>query len=69
MSKSRAKPSILTVHQVAEKLGVTEQHVHDLICAGQLQAVDVGGGSKRYWRIPIEAYEQFVKTRNSLVRP
>lgn len=56
---------VLMVSEVAARLEVTEQHVHDLIAEGKLQAIDVGGGSKRYWRVPIEAYNAFLAARHS----
>ena len=60
-----ADRKILTVAEVAARLEVTEQHIHDLIAEGQLQAVDVGGGGKKYWRIPREAYDKFLADRHS----
>jgi len=57
--------TVLYVGEVAERLGITEQHVHDLIAEGQIQAVDVGGGTRRFWRIPVEGYEAFLKARHS----
>lgn len=55
----------LYVAEVAEKLSVTEQHVRDLIEGGELQAVNVGDDSRKFWRIPTEAYEHFLKRRHS----
>lgn len=61
---------ILRVAEVARLLDVTEQHVHDLIEEGAIQALDVGGGGqKRFWRIPREAYEAFVAKRHSYQAP
>jgi len=54
------------VEEVAARLGVTAQHISDLISEGKLQAVNVGGGSKKFWRIPIEAFEAFIRQRHSL---
>ncbi len=56
---------VLNVSEVAARLDVTDQHVHDLIEEGKLQAIDVGGGGKRFWRIPREAYDQFLAARHS----
>jgi excisionase family DNA binding protein len=58
--------TVLCVWEVAERLSVTEQHVTDLIEEGQLQAVNVGGGGRNFWRIPVMAYERFLKERHSL---
>lgn len=60
-----AERKVLAVAEVAARLDVTEQHIHDLIDEGKLQAIDVGGGSKRFWRIPREAYEKFLADRHS----
>jgi len=55
----------LYVGEVAERLGVTEEHVSNLIEEGKLQAFDAGGGGRRFWRIPVEAYDDFLKRRHS----
>ena len=47
------------------KLRVTEQHVLDLIEEGQLRAVNVGGNDRKFWRVPVEAYEAFLERRHS----
>lgn len=41
----------LTVKQIATELGVSNMTVHNLITTGALPAVDVGLGSKSYWRV------------------
>jgi excisionase family DNA binding protein len=53
------------ISEVAMKLRVTEQHVLDLIEEGQLQAVNVGGSDRKFWRIPVEAYDAFLECRHS----
>ena len=58
--------TVLYVGEVALKLRVTEQHVLDLIDEGQLIAVNVGGAGRKFWRIPVEAYDAFLARRNSL---
>lgn len=52
----------LRAEEVAEKLGITSQHVIDLIVEGKLQAIDVRGiGAKRaLYRIPVECYRDFI---------
>jgi excisionase family DNA binding protein len=51
----------LTVRQVAEKLGYTEEWVRDLIKVRQIKAVKIGR-----WRIKPEELENFIKSRSNL---
>ena len=51
----------LTVRQVAQKLGYTEEWVRDLIKAKQIKAVKIGR-----WRIKPEEVENFIKSRSNL---
>ena len=51
----------LSVRQVAEKLGYTEEWVRDLIKAKQIKAVKIGR-----WRIKPEELENFIKSRSNL---
>lgn len=60
---------VLYVGEVAERLRVTIQHVIDLIDEGQLDAINLGGAGRRHYRIPVEAYERFLKTRCSANSP
>lgn len=57
---------VLCVAEVAERLRITEQHVIDLIDEGQLRAVNIGGASRKFYRIPVEAYEAFLRSRDSI---
>ncbi len=57
---------VLNVREVAVRLRLTEQAVTDLIEEGALQALNVGGHARHYWRIPVEAYEAFLRARDSL---
>ncbi|QYM80262.1 hypothetical protein K0B96_06515 [Horticoccus luteus] len=52
----------LRVEEVAVKLGITPQHVIDLIVEGKINALDVRGlgSSRATYRIPIESYRDFV---------
>ena len=52
--------TFLYVGEVAMKLRVL-----DLIEEGQLQAVNVGGNDRKFWRIPVEAYDAFMGRRHS----
>ncbi len=68
-SKRRAEPLVLLVCEVAARLKITEQHVLDLIEAGELGAIDVGGSSRHFYRIPVPEFERFMSRRNSLNNP
>lgn len=46
----------LRVPQVAERLGVANALVYDLLRSGQLRGVRVG----RLWRVPSEAVREFL---------
>ncbi len=61
-----AEPAMLLVHQVARRLGVTTQHVRDFIEEGALRAVNVGKGCRKFWRIPPDGYQAFLKSRSSV---
>jgi excisionase family DNA binding protein len=56
---------MLRVHQVARRLGVTTQHVRDFIEEGYLRAINLGKGARKFWRIPVDAYQAFLKERSS----
>jgi len=58
--------SVLYVSEVAKRLEVTEQHILNLIEEGKLQAIDIGGGSRHFWRIPVPALETFMRERSNL---
>lgn len=57
--------AVLLVSECANVLGVTDQHILNLIEEGKLRAIDVGCGSRRFFRIPIEAVNDFLKLRAS----
>jgi len=57
---------VLTLADVAKCWRTTEKHISDLIEEGALQAFNVGSGPRKYWRIPQEAYEDFIQRRHSL---
>ena len=56
---------MLYVREVAEHLRITRQHVVDLIEEGNLAAVNVNSEAEKRacWRIPVEAYEAFLRRR------
>lgn len=51
----------LSVRQVAEKLGYTEEWVRDLIKAKQIKAVKIGR-----WRIKPDELDKFIRSRSNL---
>ena len=57
-----ADRNALTVPEVAGRLACWPQHVHHLIEAGQLGAIDikVKGSRRSLWRVPIESFATFV---------
>ena len=51
----------LKVGEVAERLGVSEQHILNLIDEGEFRALNLAPGrSRKLIRIPIEAYRDFI---------
>lgn len=57
---------MLYVHEVASLLGATDQHVINLIDEGQLGAINIGGAGRRFWRVPVTSYQEFLTRRSSL---
>ena len=57
---------MLYVAEVAERLQVTERHVIDLIEEGKIGAIDIGGGLRKFWRVPVTEFEKFLKKRASI---
>lgn len=57
---------VLLVSEFATMIDATDQHVIDLIEAGQLGAIDIGLGSRRCFRIPITEAEKFMERRSSM---
>lgn len=70
--------TLLIIAEVAEALKCTQQHVLDLVEEGQLVAVDIRGklagatakpsdmgnkSARRCLRIPVSAYDTFIKAR------
>lgn len=55
----------LMVDEIAERLGVTAQHLLDLIEEGELVAIDLAGKAalRRTVRVPVESYRNFIVAR------
>ncbi len=54
----------LYVFEVAQRLGISERHVIDLIEEGKLRALNIAGQNltdRRFYRIPAEAYRDYVQ--------
>lgn len=58
--------STLYVSEVAEKLRITEQAVRNLIEEGRLGAINIGLNDRKFWRIPVEEYERFLRKNFSM---
>ncbi len=58
---------ILSVPEIAGRLGVTRAHVYALIEDGSLQAINTGGTGRYYWRVPLEAFNDFIRRNHSYV--
>jgi len=61
--------TVLSVREVAKRLAIDEQQVRDLIEEGKLHAINIGGGGRKHWRIPVASFERFLKERSSLGEP
>jgi excisionase family DNA binding protein len=55
---------MLKVREAAKKLRVADQHILDLIEEGKLQAINVGGHTRKFWRIPIEAWALYIQNHH-----
>ncbi len=57
--------AVLTVDEISERLGVTSQHVLDLVEENELPALDLAGknATRRTVRVPAESYREFVLSR------
>jgi excisionase family DNA binding protein len=51
----------LTVPEVAEKLGLTDEWIRDLIRKKEIKAVKIG-----QWKIKPEDLEDFIKSRSNI---
>lgn len=57
---------VLTVSEAAALFHVTEQHIQNMIDSGELEAINLGIGPRKMWRIPPEAIAAFRKRASSL---
>jgi hypothetical protein len=63
-----AAPQLLTIPQVAERLGkVTTRHVYHLIAAGELETCDIAGPGARKpkTRVTEDALAEFIERRKT----
>ena len=55
---------VLTCREVATALGLSSRHIADLCDEGTiLGAFDIGGHRLKHWRIPVSAYDLWLKKR------
>lgn len=58
---------VLYPFELAARLGCSSRHIHDLILDGELRAIDLSGrgsfSGRKYIRIPIESWRQFLRKR------
>lgn len=61
---------MLTLSDVATRLGISADSVRRLIDAGRLEAVNVSAGQRKRWRVDPAALERFVEAqRNEAPEP
>ena len=53
----------LTVHDVAERQGVSEWVVRQWIASGQLKARNMGTAQRKWWKVKHEWLEEFERQR------
>lgn len=51
----------LTTQQAASRLGVSVRLVREMCASGEIQAVNVGRGTRPRWRIPRQALQRFLE--------
>src|SRR4051812_24564291 len=61
--KTREK-LVFKVAEAAARLGISKPEVLGLLDSGRLHAVDVGSGTRKYWRIFAESLERLKKAKN-----
>jgi len=55
--------------QYAERIGVGVDMIYSWISSGDLRAVNVVGGRRPTWRIPLEATRDFERARTNAPQP
>jgi len=66
-TKPKREPLVVKIEEAAFRLGISEQHVRDLIDEGRILAINIGGHSRKFWRIAVGELERFKNERNSLL--
>ena len=61
--------TLLYLFEVAAKLDCHKQHIINLVEAGKLEAIDAGSGTRRFLRIPVSSYYDFLLNNNTLINP
>lgn len=64
--KKIRKTAVYTIQQVADLLGCSKQHVINAIDCGELEAINIGLGAARVWRIEFSAFDRFKAGKSSL---
>ena len=63
--------SVLYLFEIAEKMGMSVDHLHDLITEGEINAIDIAskGAVRRELRIPVEEWRDFIVARMTIKGP
>jgi DNA-binding transcriptional regulator LsrR (DeoR family) len=63
-SESIPKPHNITIRMIAAELGVTREKARRWCQDGWIRnAINIGGGNKRYWRVTRQALDAFKLSR------
>lgn len=57
--------SMLSLQQVADRLNVSRAMVRQMCVSGRLVAVDLGSQRRRYWRVPEESLQEFIRAKSN----
>jgi excisionase family DNA binding protein len=60
---------VLYVHEVAQLICCTTHHVTDLIIEGHINAIRVGTGRRKHYRIPVLALRAFLEREHTGLHP
>ena len=61
--------SLLDVATVAKRLGVSRQHVYNLIEEGSLEAIDLGTGTRHQYRVAPRFLDALARRKSTLSAP